>query len=714
MEDFRVHRMSTNAGEEKRPLLGTSNSYIFKNGLMKQPYIFKCLFLLGMSLVVCLASVGRTCAQNSVNVGKGIDLGTIVYSANTSFGIGDKYALFDGDISTLAVTPSVNPLVVTLNFVNGVHLSQAKIYCATDFAWTLETAQTLADLDAKSGSYHSLFTASSGSANGWVSQSFSSSSVKFVRLTIRRTVGDDYVHVNEIELVPSTFELNLCSGDGLMVPGGAKKMVAKGVDPNGNEVRLGHVTFESSDPTIALIDTTGWVTTSLTPGDVQIRATYGTQVVSTTLTSSATVKNKQAPTKIVKVGLLIEDFQEPTENNRYWHDIMGYFDPAMLAKQIEDSMEAACNFGIDFQVTKTIRTDRAHCFTQVDGASITYDNLYQRMRYDDIGTYTTLQDQKTKNPSLKLLSYDYAAMVSYYQLCEDFNSGLYSEVWFMGNPLDGLWEANAAGPTDSLVDLNGPNAMGTSCKGLLCLMGFNNAVDFGYAMHSFGHRVEGMMSTVYSQLGLTDTKADEFQRFESNEVTNPGQGNIGSVHIPVNGTTDYDYGNPRTVASQHANWLNYPYLGKSVEQVTCSKWHCSQSGYMTWWFNHLPRYEGVSTYGVLNDWLYYMAHFHEAKVKGLNSNLVCKGNSVVTDVAEKEEENGWVVYPNPSSGLFTLRSDKPIDRVSVIDVLGKTIWTKEEMGMAEEDFGSELSQGLYQLSVHFMDGTVRTGRLMKK
>src|SRR5207247_1997644 len=107
---------------------------------------------------------------------------------------------------------------------------------------------------------------------------------------------------------------------------------------------------------------------------------------------------------------------------------------------------------------------------------------------------------------------------------------------------------------------------------------------------------------------------------------------------------------------------------------------------------HLPRYEGVSTYGVLNDWLYYMAHYHEAKAKGMKTGLVCKSSSLVTSMEEKPVESAWLVYPNPSVGSFSLRADKSMDRISVVDVLGRSVLVRDENGnRADGEFGSELS-----------------------
>jgi hypothetical protein len=120
----------------------------------------------------------------------------------TAWDIGGPAAIFDGNTSSLYRTPSINPAVVTLSFVAPQTLNGFRAYFSGgEHHWTVESADSLADLDAHSGSYQLL------AALNTPSDAFSSAilgaavTASHVRLTATRLTGDDYVHINAWELL---------------------------------------------------------------------------------------------------------------------------------------------------------------------------------------------------------------------------------------------------------------------------------------------------------------------------------------------------------------------------------------------------------------------------------------------------------------------------------------------------------------------------------
>ena len=75
----------------------------------------------------------------------------------------------------------------------------------------------------------------------------------------------------------------------------------------------------------------------------------------------------------------------------------------------------------------------------------------------------------------------------------------------------------------------------------------------------------------------------------------------------------------------------------------------------------------------------------------------CSGPLSVT---EQETPDQITIYPNPSTGLTTLESEKPIQRLAVFDALGKLFYQENIQYQTQVllDLG-HLPQGLYLVQV---------------
>jgi hypothetical protein len=136
-----------------------------------------------------------------LNINDSIANGSIVVHANTNFDIGKLSNVFDGDTLSLARTPGINPLIITLSFTDTLLFVKSRIYTSGgNGIWIIETSLTQSDLDLKKDSYKLLTNDSALVANQWDSSEFSRTPVRFVRLTLFKTTEDNYVRLNEWEL----------------------------------------------------------------------------------------------------------------------------------------------------------------------------------------------------------------------------------------------------------------------------------------------------------------------------------------------------------------------------------------------------------------------------------------------------------------------------------------------------------------------------------
>lgn len=122
--------------------------------------------------------------------------------AYSTVDIGPIGNIFDGYTSSLARTPAINPMVVTLSFSNPQELMRSRVwFLAGDNKWRLETANTVADLDAASGSYRVAFDWQTGSEATWRDRTLTTPiTCQAIRLKLQRLTGDNYVHLNEWQL----------------------------------------------------------------------------------------------------------------------------------------------------------------------------------------------------------------------------------------------------------------------------------------------------------------------------------------------------------------------------------------------------------------------------------------------------------------------------------------------------------------------------------
>ena len=186
---------------------------------------------------------------------------------------------------------------------------------------------------------------------------------------------------------------------------------------------------------------------------------------------------------------------------------------------------------------------------------------------------------------------DYAHILDLYDACELFNQGLIDEVLLFGGPYFGYWESTLAGPPSQAYWYNSSPVAGTSCSSLLPIMGFSSHVGVGNMLHNLGHRTESTMVRVYGSWNH-DVLQHNWDRFSLNPHDSPGfsYGGCGNVHYPPNTTIEYGYDDHIVQSSFCDQFFNYPTVNPAVRRsFDCTEWGCTQLGYLSWWFDHIPK-----------------------------------------------------------------------------------------------------------------------------
>jgi hypothetical protein len=243
----------------------------------------------------------------------------------------------------------------------------------------------------------------------------------------------------------------------------------------------------------------------------------------------------------------------------------------------------------------------------IDGYITSKSNGY---RFSDSAYLDCLSTNGQSSPNCALMI-NYTKLLKDNKVCEKANSGNISEVWVMGGPWMGMYEANMAGPSAWFT--NGPIVTGTSCKINLHIMGFSYERGVPEMLEDFGHRTEGTLGHVFGTASNCGYGADcpdtiPWGLFTNFKGTSPTNIQCGNVHHAPNAEVNEDYQWSKTLAvtTKCDDWLNYPVVTGKTTQMSCSSWGCSSLGYMKFWLQHMPRSTGA-TNRINNNWWSYLA-----------------------------------------------------------------------------------------------------------
>ncbi len=572
-----------------------------------------------LSALLLWASLGQAEVHQSrpINIRTELDQGRVLVSVEPTSS-GDSTALFDGDpMSDLAV-PNAKMLLVTMEFDQVIEIEGSKAFFLNAGEWKLEGAQNTVDLDRRRASYKVLGTA--GFSRGeWSEIAFSPIKVRCVRLSIRQA-ADTMLHVGEwvLEEGVNIEKLIVTPCPVRLIPGARMRLDARFVDDRNHLYRKSgtdQLEWSVSNPSVASIDSNGMIT-GLSRGatTVTVRARGMELSGETQVTTEADFHPERAAPVPIKVALVLQDPILPS--GKYLHQEFKWRNPRVLADAIVRHFRTSTDSVVNFQIVEKIEADRL--FTVMSDSMLTFDRYVQLLREPKWKSLRAASDSGR-------IAFDYRAFVKFYHFDDERNQGKIDEVWVFAAPFLGMYESQLLGPHAFWWNST-PIKNGTGLKKLLTVMGLNYERGVDLALHSFGHRIESAVIQAYEDAEnrpwndrSTDPTAwDLFTRIEKDC---PGQSHVGNIHFPPNGPHDYDYGNKTLVNSFAQNWFRYPYLFEDFSQVNVSTWIYPETdslaegrdhlGYLRWWFNHLPRYAGV-TAGVLNNWWYYALDYESA------------------------------------------------------------------------------------------------------
>jgi hypothetical protein len=197
---------------------------------------------------------------------------------------------------------------------------------------------------------------------------------------------------------------------------------------------------------------------------------------------------------------------------------------------------------------------------------------------------------------------NYKSLLDKYNILQRTAANEIDEVWLFAFPHAGLYESVMAGRKAFWCNSH-PLPETDDCPRRLVLMGFSLERGVGEMFEAFTHRCESIMQKVFED---TTGDANLYERFSRYDKKNPGEAECGTVHFAPNSERDYDWKNPRFVASKCDDWYNFPHFTGATRQVNCEEWGNGDIRlHHLWWLDHFPRVSG-RTNGIVHNWWQYV------------------------------------------------------------------------------------------------------------
>lgn len=639
-----------------------------------------------LALVLTSAHLAAQIVQiRPFDIAGGIKNGSIRLTTAPS-SAGDTLNPFDGNRFTFLTRLQTDTLMVTLESDSLVQFEKSKVFFFSNGSWSLEAANSLSDLSSRTGSYARVVENRSYAFSSWDSLVFAQRKAKVVRLRAFNPV-DSLFLLGEwtLEATVRFTSLLLMPRPVRLLPGTSFQLQVKILDDQGAiypNFLPDQIVWRSNNPSIATIDETGKVT-GVSLGSTSVTASIGAKGLSGLVPVDVLpdFRPEKAEPLEVKVALVIQDpaIQTPQGYKRI-HELFNWRHPDTLASRLVFHFREATDSVVVFQFVETKNDGKL--FTRYYGNFLTGQQYYNLLKEPGWPSLKAAADSGK-------LYFDYREFVKYYEYDVKRNDGRIDEVWVFAAPYLGMYESQLMGPNAFWWN-SPPIRDGTALTKLLSVMGLNYERGVDQAFHSFGHRTESAIVQAYYQAqgrtwNDTSSSPTAWDLFTRIDKRMSGQAHVGNVHYPPNGANDYDYGNMRSVKSYAENWFRYPYLLDRSAFVNADTWRYEPPdnlaetqehlGYLRWWYNHLPRYVGV-TDGVLNNWWHYVVDYEGAVALAKATPIVSvsdgRGSPVPT--AYSLEQN----YPNPFNSTTAItykQSAFSFVSLKIFDVLGREIAT---------------------------------------
>ncbi|MCX6150914.1 MAG: T9SS type A sorting domain-containing protein [Ignavibacteriales bacterium] len=603
--------------------------------------------------------------------------------------------LFDGQNFSF-VGGSVDSITVTVSFDEAIKISECKTFFVLYAGqYSLEAASTDDDFNSRTGTYQQILNNKNYVASKLDSVEINLDIVKVLRLTAKNPqtkttyIGEWSLYYNNkiVSLIILPYPPRL-------LPNTSIKLKAEMLDEKGKTYPYTlneNISWTSSNPTIASFNDDNSILTGKQLGNTTITAQTASGILKGTAT--ATVENdfvsEKAATRIVKVAVV---YQDPMVGiGEKFHNRYGWQDPKFYVQELVKAFKTASDGVIQFELTE-VHDDQV-LFSKLD---TTYLTVGQVVTYLDEPGWATIRNLAEKENRIK---FDYKGMLKYYDFYNKRQQGLIDEVWVYAWPFGGMYESQLVGVNAFWWNSPPISDVPAEFTKLISVMGLNYERGVAEAMESFGHRMESALWHTFGRWDGNNPNPNNWEIFTTIDKNKPGMAQVGNIHFPHNGMSDYDFSNSRMAASYADNWKRFPWLLDEKRTFNCSDWGCSHLGYMKWWYNHLPRYQGI-TDGILNNWWLYWADYEGAV------DLAKETPVVKVEDDFKGQPQGFKLeqnFPNPFNPNTTIHFQIPTSgfiNLKIYDTLGrevKTLLNKEaSAGSYSVNFNAaKLASGVY-------------------
>ncbi len=270
-----------------------------------------------LAALAAWAARGQVTIESRLNVLALQSAGQVSWLATAS-DIGSIRDVFDGNTATLYRSANINPAQITLEFTAPERFRRFRVMCAGGTTrWRIETADTLADLDSASGSYH-LFVDWVTTPNETLSDIVppAARQARVIRLTANRLVGDNFVHIREWDLYTSATitSVTVSPKPAALRAGATLQFACSGsVQGGGTRDLTDIVSWSSSNPSAATVSTAGGtagLATGVAAGQTDITAT----LAPLSDTSRLTVSDEPTDLNVTLIGQSPEYAYDASKN----------------------------------------------------------------------------------------------------------------------------------------------------------------------------------------------------------------------------------------------------------------------------------------------------------------------------------------------------------------------------------------------------------------
>jgi len=321
-------------------------------------------------------------------------------------------------------------------------------------------------------------------------------------------------------------------------------------------------------------------------------------------------KNTPDITFPIKIKTLVLNYDPiiSSQGNKYLHELCGWNNPRELAQGYINDLNNCSGGNVIYEIVDWIDIDNMIPYTdgfQYSGTTF-FENFQKASseRGDWWGWSGWHAYEKNQASGMA----DYTWIINTNNLIERINNGEIDEVLIFAQPFSGMYESIMIGP-DPIWCNSSPLTVPELNKNFI-IMGFNYHREVDCMLESFGHRVESILTYVFSSENIN--RISYWEKFVLYDKIAPGEAGCGNVHFAPNSESDYDWGNSRYVYSTCDDWLNYPNLTGEKREVNCSEWgNGDMRLHHIWWLSHIPKADGLDSNGMLNNWWGYISKYYK-------------------------------------------------------------------------------------------------------